>query len=178
LTEPTKKESTGIALFSIWMTVSVLVIALDQVTKLAILKWVTLYDKIPIADFINITHQRNTGAAFGFLAGASGWQKWFFIGLGTAVSIFIISWLWKIRRDGYAALSAGLALVMGGAIGNVADRVLHGSVVDFIQVLIFGWPFPTFNLADSAITMGAALLIIDALFFSGRESGASEKSTG
>jgi len=170
LTEVTKKESTGVALFSIWITVSVAIVALDQLTKSAILKWVALYDKIPIADFINITHHRNTGAAFGFLAGASGWQKWFFIALGSAVSLYIVSWLWKIRRDGYAMLSAGLALVMGGAIGNVVDRVLHGSVVDFIQVLIFGWPFPTFNLADSAITAGAALLIIDALFFSGREA--------
>lgn len=152
------------------MAVSVAVVALDQLTKSAIIKWVTLYDKIPITDFINITHHRNTGAAFGFLAGASGWQKWFFIVLGSAVSIFIISWLWKIRRDGHATLSAGLALVMGGAIGNVADRILHGSVVDFIQVLIAGWPFPTFNLADSAITVGATLLIIDALFLSGREA--------
>ncbi len=170
MTEVTKKESTGVALFSIWMAVSVIVVALDQLTKSAIIKWVMLYDKIPITDFINITHHRNTGAAFGFLAGASGWQKWFFIALGSAVSIFIVSWLWKIRRDGYATLSAGLALVMGGAIGNVADRILHGSVVDFIQVLIAGWPFPTFNLADSAITVGATLLIIDALFLSGRET--------
>ena len=129
-----------------------------------------LYDKIPINDFINVTHQRNTGAAFSFLADASGWQRWFFILLAGAVSTYIVYWLWKIRNEGQAILSTGLALVLGGAIGNVIDRLALGSVVDFIQVLIAGWPFPTFNVADSAITVGAALLIIDSLFVSGKEN--------
>jgi signal peptidase II len=131
-----------------------------------------LYDKIPINGFINITHQRNTGAAFSFLADAGGWQKWFFIALAVGVSAFIIAWLWRIRAAGQVILSAGLALVLGGAIGNVIDRIVRDSVVDFIQVLIAGWPFPSFNIADSAITVGAAFLIIDALFFSGREASA------
>jgi signal peptidase II len=170
LTELTEDKPGGIASFSIWMVLSVVVISLDQVTKSAILKWLPLYDKISINSFINITHQRNTGAAFSFLAGASGWQRWFFIGLATAVSIFIICWLWRIRRAGHSVLSFGLALVLGGAIGNVIDRILYGSVVDFIQVMIAGWPFPSFNVADSAISAGAAFLIIDALFFSGKES--------
>lgn len=134
-----------------------------------IVKWVPMYDKIPINSFINITHQRNTGAAFSFLADAGGWQKWFFIVLAVAVSAFIVTWLWRIRTAGQVVLSAGLALVLGGAIGNVIDRIVRDSVVDFIQVLIAGWPFPSFNIADSAITVGAAFLIIDALFFSGRE---------
>ena len=135
-----------------------------------IVQWVPLYDKIPINDFINVTHQRNTGAAFSFLADASGWQRWFFILLAGAVSTYIVYWLWKIRNEGQAILSTGLALVLGGAIGNVIDRLALGSVVDFIQVLIAGWPFPTFNVADSAITVGAALLIIDSLFVSGKEN--------
>ena len=176
-TNPTGRDearSGGIASFFIWLTVTSVVIGLDQATKWAILKWVPLYDKIPINSFVNITHQRNTGAAFSFLADASGWQRWFFIALGIVVSGFIINWLWKIRGTGQVMLSAGLALVMGGAIGNVIDRVLLGSVVDFIQVWIAGWPFPSFNVADSAITVGAVFLVIDALFLSGKQ--ASEDS--
>ncbi len=155
--------------FVIWMALSSFVIAFDQLTKWMIVKWVPLYDEIPINSFINITHQRNTGAAFSIFANASGWQRWFFIGLATIVSIYIVTWLWKIRREGQVVLSAGLALVLGGAIGNVIDRILLGNVVDFIQVLIAGWPFPSFNVADSAISVGAVFLIIDALFLSGKE---------
>ena len=168
--EKTEKVSTGYASFSIWISLSILVIALDQLTKWAIIKWVDLYDKIPVNSFINITHQRNTGAAFSFLADASGWQRWFFIVLGAIVSGVIIIWLLRIRKEGLVVLSAGLSLVLGGAIGNVVDRILYGYVVDFIQVLIFGWPFPSFNVADSAITVGAAFLIFDAVFISGKEN--------
>jgi signal peptidase II len=153
--------------FILWMFVALLVIVFDQLTKWMIVKWVPLYDKIPINGFINITHQRNTGAAFSFLADASGWQRYFFVVLAAVVSAYIVYWLWKIRRDGQLILCAGLAFVLGGAIGNVIDRILLGSVVDFIQVLIAGWPFPSFNVADSAITVGAGLLIVDALFLSG-----------
>lgn len=164
------KESKGYASYAIWMALSALVVGLDQLTKWAIVRWVELYEKVPLNSFINITHQQNTGAAFSFLAGESGWQRWFFIVLGTLVSCAIVVWLWRIRREGQVVLSAGLSLVMGGAIGNVIDRVMHGYVIDFIQVLIFGWPFPSFNVADSAITVGAALLIFDALFLSGRKA--------
>jgi signal peptidase II len=156
----------GQAFFS-WIFVAAMVVALDQATKWMIIKWVPLYEKVPLNGFINITHQRNTGAAFSFLAGASGWQRYFFIGLASVVSAYIIYWLWSTRRDGQFVVSAGLALVLGGAIGNVIDRMVLGSVVDFIQVLIAGWPFPSFNVADSAITVGAILLIVDALFLSG-----------
>ena len=159
------------ATFVLWTSVAVVVIALDQLTKWMIVKWVDLYDKIPINSFINITHQRNTGAAFSFLADAAGWQRWFFITLATAVSAYIVFWMWKIRYQGHTVLIAGLALILGGAIGNVIDRIVLGSVVDFFQVLIMGWPFPSFNVADSAITVGAVLLIFDALFISGKETG-------
>jgi signal peptidase II len=151
------------------MSLATLIVVFDQLTKSAILKWVPLYDKIPVNSFINITHQRNAGAAFSFLSDASGWQRWFFILLATTVSCVIGVWLWRIRTEGPLILAAGLALVLGGAIGNVIDRVLHGHVIDFIQVLIFGWPFPSFNVADSAITVGAVFLIVDALFLSGRK---------
>jgi len=162
-------NSDGRLTFSIWLVVSSLVIAFDQLTKWAIVKWVPLYSKIPLNSFLNITHQENTGAAFSFLANAGGWQRWFFIVLAVSVSGVIVAWLWRLRLLGQRVLSAGLALVLGGAIGNVIDRIRLGYVVDFIQVLIAGWPFPSFNVADSAITVGAALLIIDALFISGRE---------
>ena len=156
-------------MFALWLFVASLVIFVDQLTKWMIVQWVPLYDKIPMNSFINITHQRNTGAAFSFLADASGWQRYFFVVLATAVSVYIIYWLWNIRREGQIVLAAGLALVLGGALGNAIDRLRLGSVVDFIQVIIAGWPFPSFNVADSAITVGAGLLIIDALFLSAKE---------
>lgn len=161
--------------FLIYLAISMVIVVLDQVTKWAILKWVPLYDKIALNSFMNITHQRNRGAAFSFLADASGWQRWFFTVLAIAVSIAIVTWLWRIRRDRLVVLSTGLAFVLGGAIGNVVDRIRFGYVVDFIQVLIAGWPFPSFNVADSAITVGAVLLIIDALFISGRVKPAAEE---
>ena len=156
--------------FAAWLGLALFVLVLDQATKLAILQWVELYDRIPIAPFINITHQENPGAAFSFLADASGWQRWFFTVLALAVSGVIGVWLWRLRASGQVVLPIALALVLGGALGNVLDRVRLGHVVDFIQVLIAGWPFPSFNVADSAITVGAVLLIIDALFLSGRQA--------
>lgn len=155
--------------FAIWIYVSLAVIALDQVTKWAIVAHVPLYGRIRVTPFLNITHQENQGAAFSFLADASGWQRWFFIALALCISGVIVVWLWRLRTAGQAVLSAGLALVLGGALGNVIDRVRVGHVVDFVQVLIAGWPFPSFNVADSAITVGAVLLIVDALFLSGRQ---------
>ncbi len=147
-----------------------MIVITDQATKWAINEWVVLYDRVPINEFVNLTHQRNTGAAFSFLAEAGGWQRWFFVGLSSVVSAVLVVWLWRIRHTGPAILAAGLAFVLGGAIGNLIDRVRHGFVTDFIQVYLgemLGY-FPSFNVADAAISVGAALLIIDALFFSGR----------
>ena len=150
------------------MFISALIVGLDQLTKMAIIKWVPLYDKIPLNSFINITHQRNQGAAFSFLADAGGWQRWFFAVLAGAVSCGIVVWLFQLRKERQFVLTAGLILILGGAVGNLVDRIRLGYVIDFFQVLIAGWPFPSFNVADSAITAGAALIIIDALFFSGK----------
>ena len=124
-----------------------------------------LYDKVPINSFINLTHQKNLGAAFSFLADAGGWQRWFFVILSTGVSAFIGVWIWRIRGEGQILLAAGLALVLGGAVGNLIDRLMYGHVTDFIQVWFGSWAFPSFNIADAGISVGAALLIIDALFF-------------
>jgi signal peptidase II len=152
--------------FGIWGLIAFLIIFFDQLTKWAILKWIPLYGKIPINRFINITHQENRGAAFSFLADASGWQRWFFITLAVSISSVIVVWLWRLRMTGQTVLSLGLSLVLGGAIGNVIDRIILGHVIDFIQIFINGWPFPTFNVADSSITVGAILLIVDSLFLS------------
>ncbi len=145
------------------------VVIADQLTKWAIVEWVPLYGNVPINSFLNLTHQKNSGAAFSFLADAGGWQRWFFVVLSAGVSAIIAVWLWRIRREGQTVLSAGLALVLGGAVGNLIDRILLGHVTDFIQVWFGSWAFPSFNIADAGISVGAAFLIIDALFISGRE---------
>ncbi|MDH3616440.1 MAG: signal peptidase II [Gammaproteobacteria bacterium] len=155
--------------FIAWMVVALAVVVADQATKWAIVEWVPLYDRVPLNSFINLTHQKNTGAAFSFLANAGGWQRWFFVVLASIVSAVIAVWIWRIRKEGQAMLSLGLALVLGGAVGNLIDRIWFGHVTDFIQVWFGEWAFPSFNVADAGISVGAALLIIDALFFSGRE---------
>ena len=166
-------SNTTNARFVTWMVVAIVVVIADQLTKWAIVEWVALYDKIPLNSFINLTHQKNSGAAFSFLADAGGWQRWFFVVLATGVSLVIAVWLWRIRNDGQTVLSAGLALVLGGAVGNLIDRILLGHVTDFIQVWFGSWAFPSFNIADAGISVGAAFLILDAIFFSGREERAA-----
>lgn len=142
-----------------WLLLALLVILADQFTKLLILSSFQYGDSRFVTSFFNIVRVHNTGAAFSFLAGAAGWQRWFFIGLGLAATVFIV---WMLRRHGHQTLFAlALALILGGAIGNVVDRLLHGYVVDFIQLHWRGWYFPSFNIADSAISVGAALLIWD-----------------
>ncbi len=172
---PEEKESNeestssgGYITYVLWMLLATAIVGLDQVSKLAIIRWVDLYQKIEITSFFNITHQQNTGAAFSFLANAGGWQRWAFAALATVVSAVLAVWLYRLRSSGQWVLSAGLALVLGGAIGNLIDRIRLGYVTDFIQVLIVNWPFPSFNVADAAISVGAALLIIDALFLAGK----------
>jgi signal peptidase II len=145
-----------------WLAIAIVVIVLDQITKTLILQHYQYGDSTTITSFFNIVRAHNTGAAFSFLAGAGGWQRWFFIGLGFAAAVFII---WMLRSHGGQKMFAwALSLILGGAVGNVVDRMLHGYVVDFIQV---HWGatyyFPSFNVADSAITAGAALLILDEL---------------
>jgi signal peptidase II len=144
-----------------WLGVAALVILIDQVTKTLIVGSFQLGGSHTVTSFFNIVRWHNTGAAFSFLAGAAGWQRWFFVGLGTAAALFIV---WMLSRHGGQRLFAlALALILGGAIGNVIDRVLHGYVIDFIQVHYGKAYFPSFNVADSAITLGAVLLILDEL---------------
>ncbi|MEO6897228.1 MAG: signal peptidase II [Caldimonas sp.] len=144
-----------------WLGVAAVVIVLDQVTKAMILSTFHLGDARRVTAFFDIVRAHNRGAAFSFLNDASGWQRWFFIGLGIAAAAFIV-WL-LARHGGQRLFGWALALILGGAVGNVVDRLLHGYVVDFIQVHWGGAYFPAFNVADSAITVGASLLILDEL---------------
>lgn len=146
-----------------WLWLSAAVILADQVTKALIAREFDLYEVLEVLPVLEITRLHNTGAAFSLLAGASGWQRWFFVGLATVVSAGIVYWLWRMPRSAPAWLPAGLALVMGGALGNVIDRLAHGHVVDFLHFHWDRWYFPAFNVADSAISVGAGLLILDAL---------------
>ena len=145
----------------LWLGLALVVIVLDQFTKTLILGDFRLGDSRTVTSFFNVVRVHNTGAAFSFLAGASGWQRWFFTGLGVVVSLFIV---WMLKKHPEQTLFCfAVTMVMGGAIGNVIDRLLHGYVVDFIQVHYGGWYFPSFNLADSAITLGAICLVLDEL---------------
>ncbi|MDP3620244.1 MAG: signal peptidase II [Ramlibacter sp.] len=144
-----------------WLGLSLAIFIADQFTKVLILGYYQLGDSTYVTGFFNIVRAHNTGAAFSFLASASGWQRWFFTAIGLIAAVFII---WMLRSHaGQKLFSFALALILGGAIGNVVDRLLHGYVVDFIQVHAGGWYFPAFNIADSAITVGAVCLILDEL---------------
>ncbi len=144
-----------------WLAIAFVVVVLDQATKALIVARFALGDSVTVTPFLNIVRAHNTGAAFSFLAGASGWQRWFFVILGAVAAVAIVVLL--ARHGGQRLFAWALALILGGALGNVIDRLLHGHVVDFIQVHYAGWYFPSFNVADSAITLGAVCLIADEL---------------
>ena len=147
-----------------WLPVTVAVIALDQIVKLWIVGHLALYGTVRLLPVLDITLTYNRGAAFSFLAGASGWQKWLFAGLAVVVAAGIMLWLRRLNGRTQRLLCLSLTLIMGGALGNLIDRLRIGHVVDFIIAHWHGVYFPwAFNIADSAITVGATLLLIDAL---------------
>ena len=146
-----------------WLWLSLAVVLLDQWTKYLITDNFDEFEELVLLPVLELMRLHNEGAAFSFLSGASGWQRWLFTGLGIAVSAGILVWLRRLPARGHNLLAAGLAFVLGGALGNVIDRVLWGHVIDFIRVHYNEWYFPAFNVADSAITVGAALLILDTL---------------
>lgn len=152
-----------------WLWLAGPVIVLDQLTKWFIISRFELFERIEILPILDITRLHNYGAAFSFLSNAGGWQRWFFVTLAMLVSVGILLWIRRLPAKGESLLAAGLSLILGGALGNVIDRVAHGFVIDFISVHYGGWYFPAFNVADSAITVGAALLILDA-FMSERKN--------
>jgi signal peptidase II len=144
-----------------WLALAVILLIADQFTKTLILGYYQLGDSTPVTSFFNIVRAHNTGAAFSFLASAGGWQRWFFTVLGMAAALFI---LWMLKSHaGQKLFSFAMACILGGAVGNVVDRLLHGYVVDFLDFHWRGMHFPAFNVADSAITIGAIALILDEL---------------
>ena len=144
-----------------WLGLALLILMADQFTKVLIVGYYQLGDATEVTRFFNVVRVHNSGAAFSFLANAGGWQRWLFTGIGIAAAVFIV-WMLK-SHAGQKLFSFALACILGGAVGNVIDRSLYGYVVDFLDFHYAGWHFPAFNIADSAITIGAVCLILDEL---------------
>ena len=162
-----KSSRTGSG-WLLWIGIAVLIVLVDQFTKVLILGTFQYGDSTLVTSFFNLVRAHNHGAAFSFLAGAGGWQRWFFTALGVAAALVMV---WMLRSHaGQKLFSWAISLILGGAVGNVIDRLLHGYVVDFLDFhwafldgMFHGGHFPAFNVADSAITLGAGLLILDEL---------------
>ena len=144
-----------------WLGLAFVILLVDQFSKVLIVGFYQLGDSTTVTSFFNVVRVHNSGAAFSFLAGSSGWQRWFFTVIGLAAAALIM-WLLK-SHSGQKLFALALACILGGAIGNVIDRLLYGYVVDFLDFHWHHWHFPAFNVADSAITIGAACLILDEL---------------
>jgi signal peptidase II len=151
-----------------WLAVAAVIVVADQLTKAAVLASFRPGDQLVLAPFASLVLAFNTGAAFSFLADADGWQRWLFSVIASAAAVFIV---WLLRRGGDRVYLAGLALILGGALGNLYDRLTIGTVVDFVLLHYRGWAWPAFNVADSAITIGAALLIFDSFRARRRDGG-------
>ena len=156
-----------------FLPVSVAVIALDQFTKLLVVRHFNTFGVLHVLPVLDITLRYNTGAAFSSLAGASGWQRWLFIVLALAVAAAILIWMRRLKSGAQWLLSLSLALILAGALGNVIDRLRLGHVIDFVVVHWHHAQFPAFNIADSSITVGAVLLLADAWLESRRVKGDS-----
>ena len=144
-----------------WLGLSLIILLADQFTKVLIVGNYALGDSTYVTNFFNVVRAHNTGAAFSFLAGAGGWQRWFFTGIGVVAAIFMV-WMLK-SHPGQKLFSFAISLILGGAIGNVIDRLWHGYVVDFLDFHWRAMHFPAFNVADAAISIGAVCLILDEL---------------
>ena len=145
----------------LWLGVALITLLLDQLTKIAVVGAFQLGEALPITSFFNLVRVHNPGAAFSFLADAGGWQRWFFTGLGV-VAAGVMLYLLRMHA-GQTLFCLALSLLLGGAVGNVIDRLLYSHVIDFLDFYYGTWHFPAFNVADSAITVGAGLLILDEL---------------
>jgi signal peptidase II len=149
----------------LWIAVAVFVA--DQLTKFAAANYLTQHGNVKLTSFLNFALVYNSGAAFGFLSSASGWQNIFFI-VVTLIAGVVILWIFRRLNPKDKLLASGLMLILGGALGNLADRLIHGYVVDFVDVYYGAWHWPAFNIADSSITVGAVLLVMDAFGLSQR----------
>lgn len=159
----TVNRQQGMALPWLWYGLSVLILLFDQVSKAVASASLDYAQPVVVTSFFNWTLLHNPGAAFSFLSDAGGWQRWFFILVSVAISLVIVVWMARLPSVARRQLFA-LTLVLGGAAGNLWDRVAHGFVVDFIQLHYGGYYWPAFNIADAAICVGAALLVVDSLF--------------
>jgi signal peptidase II len=145
-----------------WLWLSLLVLCLDQASKLAVDGSMQLFESIRLFQGFNLTYVRNTGAAFSFLSQAGGWQRWFFAGLALVMSSMMVLWLLRLKSH-EKLMGAALSLVLGGAIGNLIDRVAYGYVIDFLDVYYQDWHWPAFNIADTAICIGVGLMLLESL---------------
>ena len=145
-----------------WLWITLVMLVIDQITKQAVVASMELYESIKVIPMFNITYVHNYGAAFSFLSNQDGWQRWFFTLIALVVSGLILYWLRQCKAE-QKLLPIAFALILSGALGNVIDRLTFGYVIDFLDVYYDKWHWPTFNIADSAIFVGAALLIWDAL---------------
>lgn len=159
---PTPQARSALSLMLPWLILALIVGVLDQVTKQVVLAWLQPGEMIPVTGFFDLVLVFNTGAAFSFLAEHGGWQRWFFTVLAVAISSWLISLMHQHRHE--KLLPAAFALIIGGALGNVYDRLVHGAVVDFLHFHYAGWSWPAFNLADSAITVGVVMMLWGQLF--------------
>jgi len=146
-----------------WLPLGLVLLGIDQLTKWLVVRSVGLYEMITLLPVLDITHAHNPGAAFNFLADASGWQRWFFTALALGVSGVIFYYLRRLNSRAQPLQCAGLALIAAGAVGNLIDRLRLGYVVDFVHVHWGSASFPSFNVADSCITIGAGLIILESL---------------
>lgn len=158
-----------------WFAIAATVLLLDQLTKLWIMTDFALGDSRYISSFFNLVRAHNEGAAFSFLSDAGGWQRWFFTFLSTVISLIIIVWLVRLPRQKIIEAMA-LSLILGGALGNLYDRVTLGYVVDFLDFHWAGWHFAAFNVADMGISVGAGLIIIDTLFTADNSSSEGKQT--
>jgi signal peptidase II len=156
-----KKSAYGASSLLQWLGLAFVLVLADQFAKVLILFYYHLGEATYLTSILNIVRVHNSGAAFSFLAGASGWQRWFFVGIAIGAVIFTLWMLWS--HPGQKLFSFAMACLLGGAVGNVIDRLLHGYVIDFVDFHLQRWHFPAFNVADAAITVGAACLILDEL---------------
>lgn len=165
------QQARPTTLFWLWIGWALLLVLADQLTKWWVLQNFQWGDFTPVTGFFNLVRAHNTGAAFSFLAGQGGWQRWLFVGIALVFSVFII---WQLRQHGGQRLfSFGYACLLGGAIGNVTDRLMHGYVVDFLDFHWAGWHFPAFNVADIAITVGVVAILLAELLRWRHERAAS-----
>jgi signal peptidase II len=165
------KQKSGL----IWLLLSLLLFAVDYITKAVVVANMKLYESIEILPIFNFTYMHNYGAAFSFLSDAGGWQRWFFSSIAVVISLLLTYWLKKLPAKNWV-LCGAYSMVIGGAIGNLVDRLVHGYVVDFLHFYYQDWHYPAFNVADIAIVCGAGLLLLDAFTGEGADGSQEKKA--